>query len=180
VTAYVWREVRERAVRLFGELPHAQTEADALEVFEREPATVAAAVEHIGRQVAAGSVRSGWAVLRAHLRSSAAAGEVVADDARELERELALAEAWVRNAGVHFDRELEVDEALFDERGRLHAWAGDELVRERLLELWRAERPRCERAERDELKDAARWREIRKRIDEAGRARRPEAGEPNE
>jgi hypothetical protein len=166
VTRYEWREVRERAVRLFGgDVPHPQVEADVLEVFERSPALVVAAIEHVGRQVAAGTVRSGWAVLRAHLARSSTAGAVVADDEREREQQVAAAERWLRNAGVMLDRESEVDEALFGEHGRLRAWAGGEQLRERLLELWHAERPRGEQVERDELERAARWREIRKRLE---------------
>jgi hypothetical protein len=165
VTDYVWRDVLERAVRLFGDVPHAATEQAVLEAFERSPALVAAAVEHVGQQVAAGSVRSGWAVLRARLERSSAAGEVVADDELERGQRVTLAERWVRTAGVHFDRESEVDDALFGEHGRLRAWAGDELLRARLLELWHADRPRGEQVERDELERAARWREVRKRLE---------------
>jgi hypothetical protein len=163
---YVWAEVRAQAVHLFrGDQPLTETEDYVLDVFQREPRRVVEAVEHIGRQVERGGVNSGWAVLRAHLRrGEACVADVVVSDDAEREQRVALAESWLRHAGMHFVSEAEVTNELFGDRGRLRPWADDELLRERLLDLWRELRPLGEQLEREELERAEQYNRARAEV----------------
>ena len=160
MTEYNWAEVRARAVALFRDVPHDETEQVVREVFKRSPRLVVDAVEHVGEQVQRGTVHNGWAVLRVHLGRAESSTELVVTDESERERRIAQAEGWVRNAGRLFDCEAEVEDELFGERGRLRAWA-DDPVREHLLTLWREQRPTGEQIEREEL---ARTENYRRRI----------------
>jgi hypothetical protein len=163
---FVWAEVRAQAVRLFrGDHPHPETEQDVLDVFKRDPRRVVEAIEHVGRQVGRGGVNSGWAVLRAHLqRGEACVADVVVSDDAERGKRVAQAESWLRHAGMHFASEAEVVDELFGDRGRLRAWAGDELLRERLLDLWRELRPLGEQVEREALERAEQYNRARAEV----------------
>jgi hypothetical protein len=132
VTEYVWADVRQRAIRRFhGELPHADTEAAILDVFERHPQRVVETIDHVARQ---GKARSFWAVSLAELKRVDYTGRVTVS---ERAQRIAQAEEWIRHAGLHFDREDEVVDELFV-RGRLSPYAEDESLRERLIDLWRS------------------------------------------
>lgn len=163
MTHYVWAEVRERAVRRFrGDEPRAETEQAVLDVFQREPRRVIEAIEHVGQEVERGGVRSGWAVLRAHLgRAENAVPNVVATDESERARKVALAETRIRNAALLIDRQDELEDELFGERGLLKAWADDEALRRQVVEFWREQRPTGERIEREAEERMAHYRETR-------------------
>ena len=140
---YVWTEVRERAVCAFGnQTPGAALEAEVIASFEASPAVVVAAIEDIGHRFARGEIRSAWGVLRTRLKDAAAGSNLIVVDASERERASARAETWIRAAGVHVDRESELLVALFEDPGErsgpvLGRWRDDELLREKMLELWR-------------------------------------------
>ncbi len=138
-------------------MPHDETEQVVREVFKRSPRLVVDAVEHVGERVQRGKVHNGWAVLLVHLRRAESSTELVVTDESERARRIAQAEEWVRNAGLLFVSEAEVEDELFGERGRLRTWA-DDVVRERLLTLWREQRPTGEQIEREELGRAENYR----------------------
>jgi hypothetical protein len=146
MTEFVWADVRDRAIRLFrGEPLHAETETALLDVFERHPQRVVETIERVAGQE---NVRSCWAVTLAELRRVENSGARTVSGEGERAERIARAETWIRNAGLHFDREPEVEEELFV-RGRLRPYADDELFRKRLLDLWRELRPTGERIEAD-------------------------------
>ena len=151
MTTHDWPTVRTEAIRAFGgDLPHPETEDFVVEVFRAQPVTVLRGIRDVAGDVAAGKVRSGWAVLRKRLEAATQARSDVRVSANELQAEVAAAEGWIRNAGLHFDRERELLDELFGERGRLRDWKDDEALRERLLTLWRDLRPSGEWVEREE------------------------------
>jgi hypothetical protein len=153
-----WIVVRERAVGSFGgELPHAEAEAAVVEAFKRTPQAVIDAIEQIAASKRQGMVRSGWAVLRVHVAKMAqtSIASVIVSDADERARRVANAHAWLRNAGIHFDRESEIEDALFGERGALRAWADDRELVASMLALWRELRPEGERLEAEAERQAA-------------------------
>lgn len=150
---YTWSDERARAIELFRDAPSATTEAEILDVFKQRPALVATTITRVGEAVARGEIRSGWPVLRS--RASAAAGsgpELVVTDGSERERAVAAAQRWLRTVGVHFDREHEIEAALFEDgygdRGAtLAPWTDDSELRARLLKLWCELRGAGERAD---------------------------------
>ena len=172
MTVYVWSDIRERALHLFGgDSPHGQLEQEILDVFERQPALVADQVERIGLRFQQGQVRSPWAVLRKAVVEAAIGPDVSATDTTSRERAVAQAEQWLRAAGVMFDRWSEVEDELFGDRGRLRQWADDTGLHERMKRLWQSERPRGEQCEQEELERAAKFVDDRRRMAEAAKAK---------
>jgi hypothetical protein len=53
------------------------------------------------------------------------------------DKAIALAEKRVRNLAYAIWHEHELQAELFDRQGLLHAWAGDQLLEQRMLRLWR-------------------------------------------
>lgn len=133
---YVWTEQRERAAEAFGgRYPDAELEAEVMGVFSERPAFVVDAIDDVANAFKAGRIHSPWPFLRAKLNAPQA--ELVVTDESERLRKIAAAEQWLRSAGLHFDRQAEVEDELYGDTGRLRAWASDEQLRERLLGLWR-------------------------------------------
>lgn len=158
---YVWSDIRDRAFEQFaGESLGAETENAIIEVFERRPALVVSLIEEVSTAKANGKVRSGWAILRSRLAQEESKSSVVVTDKAERDKAVKRIEQWMRAAGIHFDSESELVEELFGEPlGRLKHFAKDDKLRERMIELWKAERPRGEQVEREELERARQWRE---------------------
>jgi hypothetical protein len=172
-TVLDWPTVREQTIRRFaGDLPLAETEDAIVAVFEQQPLAVLRAIDEVAEQVVAGKVRSGWAVLRKRLEGATEPRSDIVVEADEREARVAAAEAWLRHAGLHFDREQEVVEELFGERGRLHPYEDDELLRERILRLWREQRPRGVQVEREAAERVQEWHTTRRRLERVGRRRR--------
>lgn len=69
------------------------------------------------------------------------------------------AENRIRNCLMHADREDEVIEDLFGKWGLLQPFAGDELLRNRMLALWRGARHTGERLEQEADERMRRYRE---------------------
>ncbi len=151
MTEYHWSEIRDHAIELFGEAPSAQLEADVLEEFERRPAFVAQAIDRIGAKVAAGKVRSGWAILRKELYDTPTTPNIVATDEAERTKRIDKAKQWIDNAGLHYDRADHVLADLFGDeyaKGPLTNYDTPEL-RAELAAYWHNARPRGEQAEAD-------------------------------
>lgn len=75
----------------------------------------------------------------------------------ERTKQVHLAERYLANAGIYEPSEEAILDALFGDHGRLKQWAHDQQIRTHFAELWARERPRAERAEREQLKRAERW-----------------------
>jgi hypothetical protein len=162
MTKYDWPAVREKAIELFGGVfPQGELEQDVIDAFQAHPAAVVAAIKRISERYSEGKVRAPWPVLRVEAqRMMIAPAAVVGADGTELADAIETAEAWISNAGCHFDREDEVATELF-ERGPLRYFAEDEQLQARMLELWREQRPRGELVEQEAEERAARLREVR-------------------
>lgn len=138
-----WSDVRADAVRYFnGELPRAELEQSVMDIFEQQPQVVIAALERVAARFSAGKIRSGWAIWKMELENASAPADVEVD-LGDRDRAIRCAELWLHNAGLHFDREEEIEDELFGDWGVLRPWRDEEALRERLLSQWRArERPR--------------------------------------
>lgn len=162
---YVWSDVRDRAVEAFGgELPGAEVENATIEVFGRRPALVVATIEAVAEAKQAGSIRSGWAILRTRLRDEEARAEISVTDESDQRKRVSRAEQWIRAAGKHFDSESEVVDELFGERGLLRGSRDDLRVRTRMVSLWREVRSEGEQIEREAIERAERWKEPRGQV----------------
>lgn len=172
---YDWPTVRAVAVRGFGgELPHAQTEQNVLDAFQLQPTAVVRAISEVSADYQAGKVRSGWAILRKRLLQVQPASSVAVPETDDRGRDLRRAETWIRNAGIHFDRESEVADELFGHGGILAAYASEEAVRLTMLELWRQLRPRSVQVEAEALERAEKWKRDRRAVLERAEQSRAE------
>jgi hypothetical protein len=139
VITYDWITIRTDAIHRFGgETPGAQVEAEIIRAFEHHPTRVLEAINQIGRAYTQGTVRSGWAVLRAQL--ARAQPDATAEDTTERENAVRRAEQWIRTAGIHYDRHREITRELYGPNGRLRAWAGDRTTRRRTRDHYREHR----------------------------------------
>jgi len=135
-----WQETYDHAVAQFGgQTPGRQLEAELVECFEARPQATQAAIAKVAGQFASGRVFSPWAVLRAELARDKARAEVVGRDNEE-DRLRAVrvrqAERFVAAAGYVLADEGELVDYFFSRGGWLEPWAGDELLRARMVELW--------------------------------------------
>jgi hypothetical protein len=154
VTEYVWTELRDRAVRAFnGDTPHGETEERLLTVFQENPVLVDTTMQRVADLFTAGKVSRPWPYLAKACEDAVKPGaDVTVTDVRERDRAVARAEQWLRAAGGYLpavvegvSREL-LDE-LFGDRGLLRNWASDQLLRQRMLDVWDEVRPWFENTE---------------------------------
>jgi hypothetical protein len=118
IETYDWPTLRERAIESFGgDYPFGAQEQTVIDAFTEHPRAVAAAIDKLAEGYKQGRIRVPWAVLRKEAEGIIAEpAAVTATDTSERERAIECARSWLANAGVHFDREEEVREELF-ERG---------------------------------------------------------------
>lgn len=150
-TDYVWNDLYRHAAELYRDTPQAALEARILAVFKERPALVKDGIDHVAERFQAGLVRSPWGMLATHVERRAADGDrsTRATDAPDRDRAIAHVERWLRSTGLHFDREPEVKDELFGDRGALRFWAGDEALVERIVTFWQELRPAGQRVERE-------------------------------
>lgn len=174
VREYVWMDLRERVIEAAADAPHAAQEQRIIDVFVAHPALVAEAVEHVLAGYARGTVRAVWPVLVKHVEELASNEEratLPVRDTSDRKARVARARQWLKAVGVHFDREPEVEDELFGDRGMLRAYATDRSLVDELLALWRAERPRGKRVEAEHEERMARQAEHYRRQHELRMAR---------
>lgn len=149
-----WSDTRQHAIEHFNsETPGAQLEQDIIAHFADDPERVIRTINRIADQHKRKPLNSPWAVVRADLNRTAQQ-DVVASATAGRAKHIERAKNWIRNAGVHYDRESDVEAELFGDdftRGRLHDHREDPNLREELLAYWRDQRPRGEQAERDHI-----------------------------
>lgn len=167
IVTYDWTEIRDQAIELFDhDQPGARLEEAILTHFQDHPARVVDLIQAIGRRVQAGGVRSGWAILRTELDRKPT-GALVANDQTERHKAVHLSEQWLRNTGGYLDREDEIIDELFGDRGRLRHWPD---LQPRILELWRELRPRFVQADLEAVERGRRYQAQRERIRQAASA----------
>lgn len=160
MTEYVWRTLRAHAIETFGgDAPRAELEQRILDIFEQSPALVAKAINKIGHKYKAGLVRSPWAVLIVDIEAASTPGaNITVTDTAHRSKKIAAAEQWIRAAGIHYDRETEIQQDLAG--GLLKDYTDDNALFAQMLELWRQERPRGERTETEALERAEAWKQV--------------------
>lgn len=157
MTSYDWQDIRERAERAFnGELPNPILENEIIAIFERHPEAVIKLIPDVAKDLNAGTIRKGWAILRARLSNTEPSRNVTVQGAGREDAEKR-ARSWIHNAGVHYDRSEEVTDALFGDFGVIRDHHTPELQAELLL-LWHKRRPAGTAVETAELERADKWK----------------------
>jgi hypothetical protein len=132
-----WQELYDEGCERFGgQRPGHQLEAELVDAFEQRPATVQAAVAKLADRYQAGKVRSPWPLVLAEIEQDRARARHVGDDGADRIQRVRLAERCVVNIGHVLPDEAELVEEIFGRRALLEPWAGDELLRQRMLALW--------------------------------------------
>jgi len=152
VTEYVWSDMRDPFIERVGSAPSAATEERILDVFSGHPMLVAAGMAHVGERYDSGLIHSPWPVLAKHVEEAVAAigrGDVSASGGQDRTKALQRGRQWMRAAGMHYDRESEVEDELFGYSGMLRTYAGDAELRAELLAYWHEQRPRGEQVEQE-------------------------------
>jgi len=140
-----WATTRAKYTALFNAPPQPLDDNDISTVFRKHPLDIIAELERIAKAYAAGKLHSPWRALAAKL------DRIVGDhDHVDINSELRIrqAEAWILNAGMFAPTEAEVIDELFHSTSALLAGLEAQLG-ERMLALWRENRPRGEQTERD-------------------------------
>ena len=154
-----WAETHAEALERFGQTPLGRDlEAELVEIFEQRPEAVGLAIDDIGKGFAAGRIRSPWGALRAELARQEARAKVVATGNVDRERQLQRLEQYMRAAGLQLADEAEVLDDCFGYGGRWRAFAADEPMRARALELWRSLQPAAAKVEAEALERAENWK----------------------
>src|SRR5262249_4182453 len=133
MTTYSWATVRDRLTRSFRAGPTAVQEEAIIEAFQQRPGQIVAIGDRLAERFAQGKLNYPWGALVAEAKRLTSASSIVAEDVNERQAKVDSAEAWLRNAGSSFDREDEVEDELFGERGMLRQWRDDDELRERML-----------------------------------------------
>ena len=118
------------------------------EVSEADPVVVAAWLMAASEP----EIRSPTGFFLTGLRS----GTLPSDDRPERAHVVLLAERWIERVGLLYDREEDVLDELFNQRGLLRQHNGDMQLQARLMGLWRRHRPLGEQVEREQVERAER------------------------
>jgi hypothetical protein len=130
VTTYDWPTIRADAIARFGgDAPRAELEQQIIDTFEQHPQLVVLAIDKIADGYQTGRIRSPWAVLKTHIERAAQPGaDIQAEDTTQKQKRIQRAEAWIKAAGIHFDRQTEILLELFSGSGLLASYAHIDLV----------------------------------------------------
>jgi hypothetical protein len=111
------------------------------EVAQHDPDYVQAWLD----QLEAAKAKTPVAWFLSGIRSGRLPGEPNTD--AEKAKQVRLAETYVRNAGLYESSADYLLDGLFGERGRLRPWADDQVLRQRIADLWEHEQERVRRSE---------------------------------
>lgn len=154
-----WGQLRAHAIHLYNETPHPATEQDIINAYTLHPQQIEEAVLSVAADVATGTARSGWAVLRTRAtRITTPPANPTRNTSLEREKRITRAEQWIRATGCHFDRQTELEDELFGDRGLLQDYTQDQHLQARMTALWQERRPISEALEREAHQAAERWK----------------------
>lgn len=162
-----WQTLRNTIIRETSDFPGGHLEDELITRYSENPQAVEQAVEKILAGYRAGKVRSVWGALKAEIaRAFDPANNPKHDRSNSRKHAIEHAEQWLKNAGLHFDRQTEIHDELFGERGLLAAHA-DPKTKQHLAERWQELRPLGEQTEREANERGARYIQQRQAMTEA-------------
>ena len=157
-------------------------EQTIIDAYELHPTAVIREVEAVAQDLKSGLIRSAWAILAKRCeRIIAPPSNPTMKTGLDKEKAIAHAEQWVRATGIHYDRDTEIQEELFGDRGLLRAYTqitleetsrnteghpiyaptqptGDLALIEQMTKLWEQHRPAGIAIEQDAEHRAAKWK----------------------
>ena len=165
-----WAELRDNAIERFnGELPHPLTEQVIIDAYEAHPDAVERAIDQAASDLNAGTIRSAWGILRHRAEAILAPpSNPKAQTGRQLEKQTARAEQWVRNAGFHYPGWGACQEALVED---LHLPTHLAAVLEPLYDELH---PTSAQIEADAATRARTWKTSQAKLAELAKAKRAE------
>jgi hypothetical protein len=168
-----------------GDGPNQTLEAQLVELFERHPHDVSAAVEHVAGRYERGEIHAPWVILLKHAQETVEvrerANSATATDERGRDKAMLRARQWMRNVGIHYDLAREVEDELrhgftSGMTGGLKITNDEDIVE--LLGLWRQLRPLGEQVEREAEERGRRYVAQRKAMIEHAAKTAPPPPEP--
>lgn len=158
-----WEDLLPEIAETFGgQLPYPETADDIRAAYQRAPQTVTRMADAVAALYADGTAQNPWGMLRYRVKaipehdpskpSASGSGR---------DKAIARAEQWMRTAGLHHDRETELLDELYGERGRLRHHPE---TRDRMLQLWHELRPLGELADHEAAERGQRYAQQRKQL----------------
>lgn len=154
MTEYVWGNLRDHAIAAYGDAPGAALEQRILDVFRQHPQIVAASIDAVATRVAAGKVRSGWAVLATECERATSTSTERATDTTDRTKATARTRQRMHAELMHYDRPDEVHDELFGDRGQLRTWPD---MADDIHTQWEQVRPMGEQIETEAEERANRY-----------------------
>jgi len=153
MTPLVWSAIRADTIdRFHGQTPRPEDETIIIDIFESHPELVMRAIDETATALDNGKITWAWSVVRSRLeRGQQAIREATADPIANKTKAVERAKTWIRNAGLHYDRQDHVLADLFGDdyaKGPLTSFDTPEL-RAELAAYWHQHRPRGVQAEQD-------------------------------
>lgn len=135
-----WQTLRNQFMRdIGGDPPGANLEDELIAAYTEHPDAIERSVEKITLGFKAGKIRSPWGALKAEAAKAVdTARNPTHDRGKTKHNAIARAEQWMRTAGLHYDREPEILDELYGDRGRLRDHPETQT---RMLALWNELRP---------------------------------------
>ena len=155
-----WQTLRNTFMRhIGGDPPGAALEDQLIQMYTNHPEALERSIEKITLAFKAGKIRSPWGALKAEAEKAVdTARNPTHTQATRRHDALARAEQWMRTAGLHHDRESELLDELYGERGRLRDHPETQT---RMLELWQELRPVGEQLDQDAIDRGTRYQHQR-------------------
>ena len=163
-----WGEMRaEISAQFAGHVPYDEaSERLCMEAWQRNPARVASEVQRLAGAQASGQVRFPWSVLAKMAPSIGAEVDrgAVADPTAARSKAVRCFDSWLRNAGIHYDRWVEVADEIFGERGMLRHWRDDDALIGYVKHSWEEHKHIGAEVEREALERAASYRKAKEAV----------------
>lgn len=191
-----WATLRDHLIEKYASTPHPTAEQEIIDAYELHPAQVEKAALAL---IDATGITSPWGLLKSKAAKIAAPpSNPTRPSAIDREKQISRAENWIRTTGCHYDRQTEILDELFNDRGLLREYAqidliedtsssdakwmlseptGDFQLVERMTKQWDQARPAGITIEQDSEARAAKYRAQQAELD-AIRAQIEAAREP--
>jgi hypothetical protein len=147
-----WQTLRNQFMRdIGGDPPGSHLEDTLIDAYADHPELVQRSFEKITLGHKAGKIRSPWGALKTEVEKViAGTRNPTHEPGTKRDKAIQRAEQWMRTAGMHYDRESEIEDELFGVRGMLQEYIE---TKPRILELYRELRPVAETsdAEREQF-----------------------------
>ena len=149
-----YHDLYDQLAEATGTTPGQALEQQLARLYERHPHAYAAQTRDVIAAWQAGRINSPWPFLRAAMERIDQHRPTTEHAGPERERDIRLAETWIRNAGLYAPL-AEVEAELYGHSVRLAPYTDDAPLRTRIVELWHNQQPRAEQAQREQAERAA-------------------------